>query len=142
MSLFSQLAGEAFTALTTPQAGGSTPAAQILTDLIQNHASGNGLSGLLQQLTASGLGPQVQSWLGSGTNLPVSPDQIQQALGSGKIQQLAQQYGIDPSAVSTAVAHLLPQAVDHLTPNGQVPPAGGIAGALSGLLSSSFFKQG
>jgi uncharacterized protein YidB (DUF937 family) len=141
MSLFGQLAGDAFAALTSSPSGGPTPAAQILTDLIQNHASGNGLSGLLQQLTASGLGPQVQSWLGSGANLPVNAGQIQQALGSDKIQQLAQQYGIDPSAVATAIAHLIPGAVDHLTPGGQIPPASGIAGALSGLLSSSFFKQ-
>jgi uncharacterized protein YidB (DUF937 family) len=141
MSLFGQLAGEAFTALTSSTGGGPTPAAQILTSLIQNHPSGNGLSGLLQQLTASGLGPQVQSWLGSGANIPVSADQIQQALGSEKIQQLAQQYGIDANSVSAVIAHMIPGAVDHLTPNGQVPPANGIAGTLAGLLTSSFFKQ-
>jgi uncharacterized protein YidB (DUF937 family) len=108
---------------------------------MQNHPSGNGLSGLLEQLAASGLGPQVQSWLDSGGNLPVSADQIQQALGSEKIQQLAQQHGIEPSAVAATIAHLLPGAVDHLTPGGQLPPPNGIAGALSSLLSSSFFQQ-
>ena len=141
MSLFGELAGAAFASLTSSPSGGSTPAAQILTDLIQNHPSGNGLSGLLEQLTASGLGPQVQSWLGSGANLPVNPAQIQQALGSEKIQQLAQQYGIDSNGIAAAIAHLMPAAVDHLTPDGQIPPASGVAGALSGLLSSSFFKQ-
>jgi uncharacterized protein YidB (DUF937 family) len=141
MSLIGQLAGEAFTILTSSASGGATPAAQIITDLIQNHPSGNGLTGLLEQLAASGLGPQVQSWLGSGANLPVSGDQIQQALGPEKIQQLAQQYGIDASSVAAVIAHVMPGAVDHLTPNGQVPPANGIAGALSGLLNSSFFKQ-
>jgi len=141
MSLFGQLAGEAFTVLTSSTSGGPTPAAQILTDLIQSHSSGNGLAGLLEQLAASGLEPQVQSWLGSGGNLPVSAVQIQQALGSEKIQQLAQQYGIDPSTVSAAIAHLMPAAVDHLTPSGQIPPTNGIAGALAGILNSSFFKQ-
>jgi uncharacterized protein YidB (DUF937 family) len=141
MSLFGQLAGEAFASLTSTASGGPNPATQILTDLIQNHPSGNGLSGLLEQLTASGLGPQVQSWLGSGANLPVGADQIQQALGSERIQQLAQQYGIDSNSIAAVIAHLIPAAVDHLTPGGQIPPANGIAGALSGLLNSSFFKQ-
>jgi len=141
MSLFGLIAGEAFTVLTSSSSGGATPAAQILTDLMQNHPSGNGLSGLLEQLVASGLGPQVQSWLGAGGNLPVSADQIQQALGSEKMQQLAQQHGIAPSAVAATIAHLLPAAVDHLTPGGQVPQPNGIAGALSSLLSSNFFQQ-
>ena len=141
MSLFGQLAGEVFTSLTSSTSGGPTPAAQILTDLIQGHPSGNGLTGLLEQLAASGLGPQVQSWLGSGANLPVTGDQIQQALGSEKIQELAKQYGIDTSAVAAVIAHAMPAAVDHLTPAGQVPPAGGIGGSLAGLLTSSFFKQ-
>jgi uncharacterized protein YidB (DUF937 family) len=140
MNLFGQLAGEALATLTSSAAGGPTPAAQILTDLIQNHPSGNGLSGLLEQLTASGLGSQVQSWLGPGANLPVSANQIQQALGSEKIQQLAQQYGIDSSSIAAVIAHLMPGAVDHLTPGGQMPPVSGIGGALSGLLNSSFFK--
>jgi len=143
MSLFGELAGEAFAALTTPRAGsGPAPATQILTQLIQNHPSGNGLSGLLEQLAAAGLGSEVQSWLGSGANQPVSPAQIQQALGPAHIQQLAQQYGMDPNIVSTAIAHLLPHAVDHLTPNGVAPsPSDNVAGALEGLLTSAFFKR-
>lgn len=142
MSLFGALAGEAFAALTSnPAGGGPTPAARILTDLIQNHPSGNGLSGLLEQLAAAGLGSQVQSWVGSGANQPVTPSQIQQALGPEQIQQLAQQYGIDSGSISTAIAHLLPHAVDHLTPAGQIPPSEGIAGALGGLLTSAFFKR-
>ena len=112
----------------------------VLTDLIQNHGSGNGLAGLVQQLAASGLGPQVQSWIGTGANLPVSGDQIQAALGSEKIQQLAQQVGLDPAQLSGALAHLLPHAVDQLTPDGQVPPQSGLASALSGLLSSGLLK--
>jgi uncharacterized protein YidB (DUF937 family) len=141
MSLFGQLAGDALAALTAGPSGAPAPAAQILTDLIQNHPSGNGLSGLLEQLTASGLGPQVESWLGSGANLPVNAEQIQQALGSEKIQQLAQQYGIDSSSIAAVIAHLIPGAVDHLTPGGQIPPSEGIAGALSGFLASSIFKR-
>lgn len=141
MSLFSQLASAALGALTNSStAGGQSAVSHVLTDLMQNHSSGNGLAGLVQQLAASGLGPQVQSWIGTGANLPVSGDQIQAALGSEKIQQLAQQVGLDPAQLSGALAHLLPHAVDQLTPDGQVPPQSGLASALSGLLSSGLLK--
>ena len=137
MSLFSQLASAALGALTNSStAGGQSGVSHVLTDLIQNHGSGNGLAGLVEQLAASGLGPQVQSWIGAGANLPVSGAQIEQALGSEKIQQLAQQVGLDPAQLSGALAHLLPHAVDQLTPGGELPPQGGLQAALSGLLKA------
>ena len=142
MSLFSQIASAALGSfLKSNTAGGQSAVSHVLTDLIQNHGSGNGLAGLVQQLAASGLGPQVESWIGSGANLPVSGDQIQQALGSEKIQQLAQQVGLDPAQLSGALAHLLPHAVDQLTPGGQMPQPGGLQAALSGLLNSGLLKS-
>ena len=142
MSLFSQIASAALgSLLSSSTASGQSAVSHVLTDLIQNHGSGNGLAGLVQQLAASGLGPQVQSWIGTGANLPVSGDQIQQALGSEKIQQLAQQVGLDPAQLSGALAHLLPHAIDQLTPGGQMPAPGGLQSALSGLLSSGLFKS-
>ncbi|MEA3208904.1 MAG: hypothetical protein QOE70_1961 [Chthoniobacter sp.] len=142
MSFFSELASSALGALNqNTTASGQSAVSHVLSELIQNHGSGNGLAGLVQQLAASGLGPQVQSWVGTGANLPVSADQIQQALGSEKIQQLAQQVGLNPADLSGALAHLLPHAVDHLTPDGQMPSAGGLPSALSGLLSSGLFKR-
>ncbi len=142
MSLFSQLASAALGALSNSHtAGGQNGVSLVLTELIQNHASGIGLAGLVQQLAASGLGPQVQSWIGTGANLPVSGDQIQQALGSEKIQQLAQQVGLNPAELSGALAHLLPHAVDQLTPGGELPQPGGLQAALSGLLSSGLLKS-
>ena len=142
MSLFSQIASAALGALSNSHtAGGQNGVSLVLTELIQNHASGIGLAGLVQQLAASGLGPQVQSWIGTGANLPVSGDQIQQALGSEKIQQLAQQVGLNPADLSGALAHLLPHAVDQLTPGGELPPPGGLQAALSGLLNSGLLKS-
>ena len=142
MSFFSQIASAALGALSNSNtAGGQNGVSLVLTELIQNHASGIGLAGLVQQLAASGLGPQVQSWVGTGANLPVSGDQIEQALGSDKIQQLAQQVGLNPADLSGALAHLLPHAVDQLTPGGQMPQPGGLPAALSGLLNSGLLKS-
>ena len=142
MSLFSQIASAALGALSNSNTvGGQNGVGLVLTELIQNHASGVGLAGLVQQLAASGLGPQVQSWIGTGANLPVSGDQIEQALGSEKIQQLAQQVGLNPGDLYGALAHLLPHAVDQLTPGGQMPQPGGLPAALSGLLNSGLVKS-
>ena len=92
----------------------------IVMQLINNPQSG-GLGGLLSQLSQGGLGNAVSSWVGNGENQPVSGEAIQQALGSGKIQELAAQAGISPDALSSGLAQMLPGVVDKLTPNGEVP---------------------
>lgn len=80
-----------------------------------------GISGLVQQFASKGLGDVVSSWVGTGQNLPISPDQIHNALGSEQVQAIAAKAGISPDAAKTGLAQLLPQLVDRLTPNGEVP---------------------
>lgn len=81
-----------------------------------------GLGGLTQMLQNAGLGNAVQSWIGTGANESVSPDQIGQALDQGgHLQQLADAAGISKEEASQHLAELLPQVVDKLTPNGDVP---------------------
>ena len=79
-----------------------------------------GLPGLLQAFTQSGLGQQAQSWVSTGHNLPVSADQVAAALGGGQLQSLARQFGMNQDQAAGGLADLLPQVVDHLTPNGAV----------------------
>lgn len=81
-------------------------------------AQNGGLDGLLAKLRQGGLGDIVQSWLGNGQNLPVSAEQITQALGSPQIAAVAKQVGIDPQQVSSLLAQNLPGLVDKLSPNG------------------------
>jgi uncharacterized protein YidB (DUF937 family) len=73
-------------------------------------------------LQQGGLGPQVQSWLGSGANLPVTPDQLRAALGNDHVRQLAQHFGIDPDAALKLLADHLPNAVDQASPQGTLKP--------------------
>jgi uncharacterized protein YidB (DUF937 family) len=94
-----------------------------------------GLPGLLSKLSEGGLGAQVQSWIGSGANLPISADQIIQALGQGRVGQIAQQLGIDPQQAAAQLAQHLPQIVDHVTPNGQMPANDLVSAALRALAS-------
>jgi uncharacterized protein YidB (DUF937 family) len=76
------------------------------------------LGGLLDQLQKSGLGAQVSSWLGNGANLPISVDQLRQALGDDTIRQLSQTLGIPIDQVLNQLSQHLPAAVDKLSPNG------------------------
>jgi uncharacterized protein YidB (DUF937 family) len=69
------------------------------------------LSGLVAQLQQSGLGPQIQSWLAGGANLSVTPQQIEAALGSDQVEQLAQHFGVDPDAALKLLAQHLPAVV-------------------------------
>jgi uncharacterized protein YidB (DUF937 family) len=80
------------------------------------------LQGIVNQLQQGGLGPQVQSWLGSGANLPVTPDQLRAALGNDPVRQLAQHFGIDPDAALKLLADHLPNAVDQASPQGTLKP--------------------
>src|SRR5512133_258119 len=87
--------------------------------LIQNHPGG--IQGLLCQLQEKGLGDQVASWIGTGANQPISAENIQGALDSGQLQQLAGQMGVSQEEAATGLAGLLPQVVDKLSPQGCLP---------------------
>jgi uncharacterized protein YidB (DUF937 family) len=81
-------------------------------------AGQGGLNGILGQLQSAGLGDQVSSWIGTGSNLPISAEQIQSALNNEQLTTLAASFGIDVSQVSNMLAQQLPQAVDQASPNG------------------------
>ncbi len=80
-----------------------------------------GLPGLLATAQQQGLGAVVQSWIGTGANLPISAAQVTQLLGQPQVQALASQFGLSPDLVQQGLSALLPHAVDQLTPNGQLP---------------------
>lgn len=83
-------------------------------------ASQGGLQGVLAQLQQGGLGDQVASWIGTGSNLPISAEQIQTALSSEQLSKLAGSLGIDVNQVSELLAQHLPKAVDQASPDGQL----------------------
>ena len=122
-------------------AGGAAGAASdshktLATELLGMVSGGGmsgGLTGLVNLFNQKGLGDVVNSWVSTGRNLPISPEQIQNVLGSSQVQALAAKAGIDPAKASAAIAQLLPHLVDKATPNGQIP-AGGLLDSISGFL--------
>ncbi|THA79999.1 YidB family protein [Streptomyces sp. A0592] len=81
----------------------------------------NPLGGLMDMLTKSGLADQAQSWIGTGENKPVSGAQISEAVPDETLQKVAAQAGVSPQEAADRIAQSLPQAVDKLTPGGEIP---------------------
>ncbi len=139
MGLLDNLLGAATQSLGQQAGGGGQNWVALISGLLANGSLQGGLPGLLQQLQASGLGEQVQSWISTGANQAVSGEQLAGALGGagGLLAQLAQQAGVSHAEAGDQLSQLLPQIVDRLTPNGQLPAGGlgDIAGMLGGLLS-------
>ena len=95
-----------------------------------------GVSGLQKMFQEKGLGGLVASWVGNGQNLPISAEQLQGALHSDALQQVAQKAGLDPSQLTSMMSQLLPHVVDKLTPNGQAPDTGALQQMLKAAVSS------
>ncbi|MBA4177403.1 MAG: hypothetical protein C0505_12730 [Leptothrix sp. (in: Bacteria)] len=93
---------------------------------------GGGLGGLVQQMQKGGLGDTVASWISTGPNQPVSADALGQVLNNDAVAGFARQLGINPQDALGALAGMLPQVVDKLTPQGQLPQ-GDLASVLGGL---------
>ncbi|GAA3369567.1 hypothetical protein GCM10020367_12800 [Streptomyces sannanensis] len=84
---------------------------------------GNPLPGLIDMLDKAGLREQTRSWIGHGANQPVSGAQLAKALPPSTLQQVAQQVGATLEEAAEELAYVLPQAVDDLTPAGELPQA-------------------
>lgn len=91
-----------------------------LDDLLGSVTGGSGLTDLVGKFSENGLGDVVNSWVGRGSNLPVSADQISKVLGNDMIQNIAKKAGIDTGTASEKLAGILPQFIDQLTPNGKI----------------------
>ncbi len=111
---------------------GGNPLLETVLSMVNNPETG-GLAGLLQKFQEHGLGNVADSWVSTGKNLPISGDQVQEALGSGALGDIASKLGLSTGDVSSQLADLLPGVVDKLTPNGQLPDMGSLGDLLGSL---------
>jgi len=100
---------------------GGNPLLEIVMQMLSNNGQTGGLAGLAQAFQDKGLGEQMASWISTGKNLPISPEQIRSVLGSGQLGQIASRLGMDEQQAAGGLADLLPQVIDKLTPNGHMP---------------------
>jgi uncharacterized protein YidB (DUF937 family) len=122
---------------TAPAGGGAAaptaPAGGGLADVLKNGLGGllggaaaggvlsGGLNDILKQLEQNGHGEVAKSWVGTGPNKMISPQDLEHALGAEQVNTLAQQAGLSKVALLDGLSDQLPDLVDQLTPEGRVP---------------------
>jgi uncharacterized protein YidB (DUF937 family) len=95
-----------------------SPLLMIALQLLQQNG---GLQGILARAQQAGYGDQVQSWIGTGQNLPIDAGALSRIFGQGQLGQLAQQLGLSHEETAGQLAQALPQVVDQMTTDGAIP---------------------
>lgn len=97
--------------------GGGNMLLQLALSMLQQNG---GLEGVLGKFRQSGMGAQADSWVSTGQNLPVSPNQLEQIFGSGALSDIASKLGMSQQDAGSAMSQVLPELINQLTPQGQV----------------------
>jgi len=96
--------------------------------------SAGGVQGIMSKLEASGLGDKAQSWIGTGGNEAISPDEVKRALGPDEVRAAAERAGVSEDEAATGIADMLPKLIDQVSPDGKLPDLGPLDDALAGFL--------
>ena len=109
--------------------GSSSPMQSALMSMLGGQQGGGmgGLGGLLSQFQQAGLGHVADSWVGNGPNQPISPDQLHNVLGEDRVRSMADQAGMAPTDFLSQLSQHLPNAVNGMTPDGQLPDEGSVS---------------
>jgi uncharacterized protein YidB (DUF937 family) len=102
-------------------AGGQMRGNDVLGAVMSMVQQNGGLPGIMNMLRNSGLGQQADSWVGTGANASVSADQMTQVFGESGLGNLATQFGVSQGQAGSMLSQILPELVNQLTPNGQIP---------------------
>lgn len=89
----------------------------VVNGILEKHG---GVQGVVNEFERNGLGATVKSWVDTGPNQAISPDDVQRALGPDLLQQLAAKSGLSVQELSQKLSQVLPEAVDKMTPNGTI----------------------
>ena len=89
-----------------------------------------GLGDLLRQLQQNGQGEVANSWVGTGPNRQISPNDLATALGADQINSLMSQSGLSRDELLSGLSQHLPDVIDHLTPDGRLPTESELSGRL------------
>lgn len=102
-------------------AGGQARGSDLLGAVMSIVQQNGGLPGIVNMLRNNGLGQQADSWVGTGPNAGVSAEQMTDVFGGSGLGNLASQLGTSPGQAGSILSQILPELVNQLTPNGQIP---------------------
>lgn len=139
----SRLAGSALGGMAGRGMGGGVGGAvlgAVLGHLMNNQTGAGGLSGLVDRFRGAGLGGHADSWVSSGPNQAIAPQDLERVFEPGQLDAWSQQTGMDRGGLLGMLSQALPGLVDGMTPHGRLPqhdnevPQGeGLGGLLGGL---------
>jgi uncharacterized protein YidB (DUF937 family)/outer membrane protein OmpA-like peptidoglycan-associated protein len=132
MSMFDSIISEAGSKFNL---GGKTGTLLSALLAMMTDKTGGGFGGFLEKFNQAGLGDTVASWIGSGSNTPVSNEQLESALGADTIKNIANQAGTDYDTAASATAYMTPRVIDALTPDGVVPQETDLLSRIGGYLT-------
>ncbi len=149
MSLFTEILKSAIGA-THSSGETETQSQNLLNGALAMLQSMGGVDGLVKKLQQSGLGDLAASWVGTGENKSINPEELTNVLGKNRIAAVAQQAGIPESQGASVLSQVLPAMVDKLTPDGEVPESssfptwgkvllGGVGAAVAAKAAASYF---
>ncbi|MFN8122174.1 MAG: YidB family protein [Thermoleophilia bacterium] len=131
MGLLEDLAGGAVGKLLG--GGNSAKLVEVAMGMLGGAGGIGGLSGLLSKFQGAGLKDQADSWVSTGGNQEITADHVTQALGHDEVSRIANEAGVSHEEAAGGLAKLLPELIDKLTPDGNVPDQGGLLDKLGGL---------
>ncbi|MGK5721118.1 YidB family protein [Proteus mirabilis] len=98
-----------------------------------------GIEGLVKQFNSAGLSELIQSWISTGSNLPINAEQIVQVFSSPVINELAAKINMNTAEASDMAAQYLPKLVDKLTPEAVIPKELDLMSAGMDMLKAKIF---
>lgn len=107
-----------------PMMDARTKLLQSALALLANNGQAGGLHGLMERFQEAGLDNVIKSWIGPGSNMPITGAQMQQVLDEGQLQQISEETGLTEEETAVRLSDMLPELIDQLTPEGLVPPGG------------------
>lgn len=120
--------------------GGGDKKDDLMSSVMGMLVGQGGLQNLISQFDAKGLGDIIGSWIGTGQNKSISPEQLQNVFGADAFSEIANKLGLNVDDLSAQLSNILPGVVDKLTPNGKIPE-GDIMSQASDLLGGLFGKK-
>ena len=94
-----------------------------------------GFAGFIERFNRAGLGSLAESWIMAGRNTPLSYEQVESIFSDEEIGEIAVQAGTDKKTATSAMAFMIPQVVDKLTPDGIIPPEENLLSKIGDYLS-------
>ena len=80
-----------------------------------------GLGELVKRFQKNGFGDVANSWVNTGPNKPITPEELEKAAGLEELDALAKEMGVTRAQLLANLSRELPNTVDRLTPARRLP---------------------